>query len=45
MNYCKEDGIHAIKLMAEVYSREMRMNLLLVWKWQLFFWSFFIRSG
>ena len=45
MNYCEEDGLHAIKLMAEVYLREMRMNLLLVWKWQRFFWSFFIRSG
>ena len=36
MNYCEEDGLHVIKLMAEVYLREMRMSLLLVWKWQLF---------
>ena len=32
MNYCEEDGLHAIKLMAEVYLREIRMSLLLVWK-------------
>ena len=34
MNYCEEDGLHVIKLMAEVYLREMRMSLLglLVWK-------------
>ena len=32
MNYCEEDGLHAIKLMAEIYLREMRMSLLLVWK-------------
>ena len=37
MNYCKENGLHVIKLMAEVYLREMRMSLLLAWKWQLFF--------
>ena len=30
MNYCEEDGLHAIKLMAEVYLREIRMSLLLV---------------
>ena len=36
MNYCEEDGLHAIKLVGEVYLREMRMSLLLVWKWQLF---------
>ena len=36
MNYCEEDGLHAIKLMAEVHLREMRMSLLLVQKWQLF---------
>ena len=33
MNYCK-DGLHAIKLMAEVYLREISMSLLLVWKCQ-----------
>ena len=32
MNYCKQDGLHAIKLMAEVYLREIKMSLLLVWK-------------
>ena len=36
MNYCEEDGHHAIKLMAEVYLREIRMSLLLVWKCQHF---------
>ena len=30
MNYCEEDGLHAIKLMVEVYLREIRMSLLLV---------------
>ena len=30
MNYCEEDGLYAIKVMAEVYLREMRMRLLLV---------------
>ena len=30
MNYCEEDGLHAIKLMDEVYLREIRMSLLLV---------------
>ena len=30
MNYCEEDGLYAIKLMAEVYLREIRMSLLLV---------------
>ena len=30
MNYCEEDGLHAIKLIAEVYLREIRMSLLLV---------------
>ena len=35
MNYC-EDGLHAIKLMAEVYLREISMSLLLVWKCQYF---------
>ena len=39
MNYGEEDGLHVIKLMTKVYLREMRMSLLLVWKWQLFFWS------
>ena len=34
MNYC-EDGLQVIKLMAKIYLREMRMSLLLVWKWQL----------
>ena len=24
MNYCEEDGLHVIKLMAEVYLREIR---------------------
>ena len=36
MNYCEEDGLHAIKLMAEVYLREIRISLLLVWKLQHF---------
>ena len=36
MNYCEEDGHNAIKLMAEVYLRERRMSLLLVWKCQHF---------
>ena len=36
MNYCEEDGLHAIKLMAEVYLRDIRMSLLLVWKVQRF---------
>ena len=36
MNYCEEDGLHVIKLMTKVYLGEMRMGLLLVWKWQLF---------
>ena len=36
MNCCEEAGLHAIKLMAEVYLIEMRMSLLLIWKWQLF---------
>ena len=36
MNYCEEDGLHAIKLMGEVYLREIRMSLLLVWKCQHF---------
>ena len=35
MNYC-EDGLYAIKLMAEVYLREINMSLLLVWKCQHF---------
>ena len=33
MNYCEEDILHAIKLMAEVYLREIRMSLLLVLKY------------
>ena len=45
MNYYQEDGLHAIKLMAEVYLREIRMNLLLVWNVNIFLWSFFICSG
>ena len=36
MNYCEEDGLHVIKLMAEVYLREIRMSLLLRWKPQYF---------
>ena len=32
MNYCEEDRLYAIKLMAEVYLREIKMSLLLVWK-------------
>ena len=35
MNYC-EDGLHVIKLIAEVYLREINMSLLLVWKCQHF---------
>ena len=30
MHYCEEDGLRAIKLMAEVYLRDIRMSLLLV---------------
>ena len=30
MNYREEDGLHAIKLMAEVYLREIKISLLLV---------------
>ena len=30
MNYYEEDGLHAIKLMVEVYLRKIRMSLLLV---------------
>ena len=36
MNYCEEDGLHAIKLIAEVYLRDIRMSLFLVWKCQHF---------
>ena len=36
MNYCEEDGFHTMKLRAEVYMREIRMRLLLVWKCQHF---------
>ena len=36
MNYFEEDGLHAIKLTAEVYLREIRISLLLVWKCQHF---------
>ena len=36
MNYCEEDRLHAIKLMAEIYLRDIRMSLLLVWKCQHF---------
>ena len=36
MNYCEEGGLHAIKLMAEVYLRDMKMSSLLVWKYQRF---------
>ena len=36
MNYCEEDGLHAIKLMAEVYLREIKMSLSLIGKRQLF---------
>ena len=36
MNYCEEDGLHATKLMAEVYLKEIRISLLLVWKCQHF---------
>ena len=45
MNYYEEDGLHVIKLMAKVYLRKIKMSLLLVWKRQLFFWSFFICNG
>ena len=41
MNYCEEDGLLAIKLRAEVYLREIRMSLLLVWKCQHFSLEFF----
>ena len=36
MNYYEEDELHAIKLMAEVYFRDIKMSLLLVWKCQHF---------
>ena len=36
MNYCKDNRLHVIKIMAKLHLREMRMSLLLVWKWQLF---------
>ena len=36
MNYYEEGGLHAIKLMAEVYLRDMEMSLLLIWKCQRF---------
>ena len=36
MNYCEEDGLHAIKLMTEFYLREIKMSLLLVLKCQHF---------
>ena len=36
MNYCEEDGLYAIKLITEVYFRDIRMSLLLVWKCQHF---------
>ena len=36
MNYCEENVIHVIKLIAKVHLREMRMSLLLIWKWKLF---------
>ena len=36
MNYCEENELHAIKLMAEVYLRKIRMSLLLIWKCQHF---------
>ena len=42
MNYCEEDGFYAIKVMAEVYLREIRMSLLLVWKCQHFSLEFFL---
>ena len=35
MNY-RENGHHAIKLMTEIYLREISMSLLLVWKCQHF---------
>ena len=36
MNYCEENELHAIKLMAEVNWRKIRISLLLVWKCQHF---------
>ena len=45
MNYCEEDGLHAIKVMAEVYLREISMSLLLYGNVNIFLWSFFICSG
>ena len=44
MNYCEEDGPHAIKVMAEVYLRE---GYAYYWygNINIFFWSFFICSG
>ena len=45
MNYCEEDGLHAIKLMAEVYLREIRMSLLWYENFNIFLWSFFVCSG
>ena len=37
MNYCAEDELHAIKLMADVYLRKIRMSLLLVGEMSTFF--------
>ena len=36
MNYYEIDGLHTIKLISEVYLRDIRMSLLLVWKCQHF---------
>ena len=40
MNYCEEDRLHPIKLMAEVYLKETRMSLLLVMKMATFILEF-----
>ena len=37
MNYCEEDGLHAIKLMAEVYLREIKDELIIGMKMSTFF--------
>ena len=36
MNYCEEDGLHAIKLMAEVYERN-KDELIIGMKMSTFF--------
>ena len=37
MNYCEEDGLHAIKLMTEVYLRDIRMSFIIGMEMSTFF--------